>query len=117
MWSGDFEVQPATLVKGNYWRVIVEGTAGGSGRYLTNYVLTETSGKESEALARRMASRLAAARLGNSEFEIQPPELIQGYFWRLVVWWLPARPGGSIIMDVSAADGTVMDPFLTQWLH
>jgi hypothetical protein len=104
MHRGSFELGTPTLSSDRYWRVVVEPVKSGAGGRLTNVFPVVVSEHEAEAIA----SEGAKLRLGDGNFRVGNVESLEGPFWRVVVWWLPAQPEGSIILDVSAVDGTIL---------
>ena len=52
-----------------------------------------------------------AGGLGGGKFEVEPATLISGRYWHVVVCWLPPRPGGSFMVDVSVRDGTIVKTY------
>lgn len=101
---GTFELSTPSLVSCRYWRVVVQPVKSGSGGPVTNVFPAVVSESEAEAVAREDAK----VRLGDGNFRIGNAEPVEGPFWRVVVWWLPAQPEGSFILDISAVDGAIL---------
>ena len=102
-----FELQPARLVEDRFWRVLVETPLRGSNS-LTYNLFGDLSRNDAEALATAMASNTVP----DAKCRVKDAQLIQDYYWHVLVWWLPAMPEGFITLHISANDGTIIEPSL-----
>jgi len=98
-----FEIERPTLVNSCYWRV----TSRARDRYFTNYVWGTMSSRDAAALV----AGISESNLKGASFEVKAVDFVEGYYWCVLVRWLPSKPSGDRIVYVSGNDGTVIDPF------
>lgn len=108
VYHGDLAVDEPVLEEISYWHVVIESTNGSCGRYLTN-VLSATL---SELQAKAVAMENSRVELDGTAIKVRHTELMQGPFWRVYVWRLPAAPDGYYVLDISPKDGAIVNRFM-----